>query len=274
MTTVHTLASGSSGNALLLSCGESYILLDAGISCRRITAALRELGLELGSLTAILITHTHADHISGLQTLLKRCAAPVFTTERAARELSWRLPGAETRLDALDFGIPQSIGEFAVTAFPTSHDAPGSCGFRLDAAGGVQPETTGTGSVMGCGKCRHGKLSDRLGDAEVQRVQPCLCAGQPPGQLPGGPLGGKNRGGAALEQRLQTGDVVRVGVRDENGREASELQAQLPQSGSDAAAGNARIQQNIALPAGEQQRVPGGTACQRMYGGQKTYLFR
>ena len=84
MTTVHTLASGSSGNALLLSCGESYILLDAGISCRRITAALRELGLELGSLTAILITHTHADHISGLQTLLKRCAAPVFTTERAA----------------------------------------------------------------------------------------------------------------------------------------------------------------------------------------------
>ena len=132
MTTVHTLASGSSGNALLLSCGESYILLDAGISCRRITAALRELGLELGSLTAILITHTHADHISGLQTLLKRCAAPVFTTERAARELSWRLPGAETRLDALDFGIPQSIGEFAVTAFPTSHDAPGSCGFRLE----------------------------------------------------------------------------------------------------------------------------------------------
>ena len=127
--------------------GESYILLDAGISCRRITAALRELGLELGSLTAILITHTHADHISGLQTLLKRCAAPVFTTERAARELSWRLPGAETRLDALDFGIPQSIGEFAVTAFPTSHDAPGSCGFRLDAAGGAVGVLTDTGYV-------------------------------------------------------------------------------------------------------------------------------
>ena len=126
--------------------GELY-LLDAGISCRRITAALRELGLELGSLTAILITHTHADHISGLQTLLKRCAAPVFTTERAARELSWRLPGAETRLDALDFGIPQSIGEFAVTAFPTSHDAPGSCGFRLDAAGGAVGVLTDTGYV-------------------------------------------------------------------------------------------------------------------------------
>ena len=87
MTTVHTLASGSSGNALLLSCGGSHVLLDAGISCRRVTAALRELGLEPGSLSAILITHTHADHISGLQTLLKRCGAPVFATERAGREL-------------------------------------------------------------------------------------------------------------------------------------------------------------------------------------------
>ena len=106
MTTVHTLASGSSGNALLLSCGESYILLDAGISCRRITAALRELGLELGSLTAILITHTHADHISGLQTLLKRCAAPVFTTERAARELSWRLPGWTSASPSLSESLP------------------------------------------------------------------------------------------------------------------------------------------------------------------------
>ena len=85
MTTLHTLSSGSSGNALLLSCGESHILLDAGISCRRITAALGELGLRPENLTAILITHTHADHIAGLQTLLKRCSAPVFATSRAAR---------------------------------------------------------------------------------------------------------------------------------------------------------------------------------------------
>ena len=110
LTTVHTLASGSSGNALLLSCGESHLLLDAGISCRRVTAALRELGLEPGSLSAILITHTHADHISGLQTLLKRYGAPVFATERAGRELAWRLPDAEARMEVLDFGAPRSIG--------------------------------------------------------------------------------------------------------------------------------------------------------------------
>ena len=86
MTTLHTLSSGSSGNALVLSCGESHLLLDAGISCRRITAALAELGLAPADLTAVLITHTHADHIAGLQTLLKRTDVPVLASARTARE--------------------------------------------------------------------------------------------------------------------------------------------------------------------------------------------
>ena len=74
MTTVHTLASGSSGNALLLCSDTTRILLDTGISCRRITTALRELDLTPEALDAILITHTHTDHIAGLQTLIKRTA--------------------------------------------------------------------------------------------------------------------------------------------------------------------------------------------------------
>ena len=86
MTTLHTLSSGSSGNALVLSCGESHLLLDAGISCRRITAALAELGLAPADLTAVLITHTHADHIAGLQTLLKRTDVPVLASARTARD--------------------------------------------------------------------------------------------------------------------------------------------------------------------------------------------
>ena len=147
MTIVHTLASGSSGNALLLSRGESHLLLDAGISCRRITASLRELGLEPGTLSAILITHTHTDHIAGLQTLLKRCGAPVFATERACQELAWRLPDADSRLEVLDFGVSQSIGEFSVTAIHTSHDAPGSCGYRLDTDDGAVGVLTDTGYV-------------------------------------------------------------------------------------------------------------------------------
>ena len=85
LTTVHILASGSSGNALLVSCGRTHLLVDAGISCRRITLSLAELGLAPADLAAILITHTHSDHISGLQTLLKRTACPIWGSGQTCR---------------------------------------------------------------------------------------------------------------------------------------------------------------------------------------------
>lgn len=147
MTTLHTLASGSSGNALVLSCGESHLLLDAGISCRRTAAALAELGLTPGDLAAVLITHTHTDHIAGLRTLLKRTGAPVFATARALRDLTWRLPEAAERALPLEMGAPRQIGAVTVIAVPTSHDAPGSCGFRLDTADGAVGVLTDTGYV-------------------------------------------------------------------------------------------------------------------------------
>ena len=75
-----TLASGSSGNAALVSCGQTHILLDAGISARRITTALRGLGVDPAFLSGVLITHEHTDHISGLATLTKQLGLPVYAT--------------------------------------------------------------------------------------------------------------------------------------------------------------------------------------------------
>ena len=147
MTTVHTLASGSSGNALVLSCGETRLLVDAGISCRRIGAGLRALGLDLADLTAVFITHTHTDHISGLRTLLKRTAAPVYATGIAGRELARRLPELEGRLEEAAECRPVSLGEVSVTAFSTSHDAPGACGYRFDTPDGAVGLMTDTGYV-------------------------------------------------------------------------------------------------------------------------------
>lgn len=149
MTTLHTLASGSSGNALVISCGETHLLVDAGISCRRITAGLRELGLAPEDLSAVLITHTHADHVSGLQTLLKRTACPICAGERVCRELAYRYAGIESRLYPLPLCRPEALGDAEVTAFPTSHDAPGSCGFRLDTAAGSIGILTDSGCVTG-----------------------------------------------------------------------------------------------------------------------------
>ena len=147
MTTVHTLASGSSGNALLLSCGSTHLLVDAGISCRRITTGLRELGLSPEELSAILITHTHTDHISGLQVLLKKTACPVHALARTCRELDERLSGISNRLQLMEPNQHYDVGCCSVTAFPTSHDAPGSCGYRFDTEDGSVGLMTDTGYV-------------------------------------------------------------------------------------------------------------------------------
>ena len=106
MTTVHTLASGSAGNAVLISWAEGYLLVDAGISCRRITRNLEALGLTLGDICALLITHTHTDHVSGLKTLLKRTDIPVYAAEAAGRDLVLRLPEAGI------FPLSGDIGRF------------------------------------------------------------------------------------------------------------------------------------------------------------------
>ena len=147
MTTLHTLASGSSGNALLLSAGSTHLLLDAGISCRRICAALQTLGLELTNLSGILVTHTHTDHISGLQTLLKRWSGPVYASERTAFGLADRLAASSLHLYPLAFGSACSLGGCVVTAFPTAHDAPGASGFRIDTTDGSVGLLTDTGYV-------------------------------------------------------------------------------------------------------------------------------
>lgn len=137
MTTIHTFASGSSGNAALFSRNGTHVLLDAGISCRRITAALRVLDLAPEDLSAILITHTHSDHISGLRTIVRRWDIPIYASRRTADALACRIPGADSRLHPFRLGESLSIGSFTVASFPTSHDAPGSSGYRLDDAGAL-----------------------------------------------------------------------------------------------------------------------------------------
>ena len=135
MTAIHTIASGSSGNAALVSRGGTHILLDAGVSARRVSAALAELGLSPQDLSAICITHSHSDHISGLATMVKRWDVPIYATAPCGRQLSCRIAGLEAKLRSIGPGDSFPLGEITATAFPTSHDAPGSCGFRFDGVG-------------------------------------------------------------------------------------------------------------------------------------------
>lgn len=129
----------------MVSCFDTNLLVDAGISCRRIVKSLELLDLTVSDLTAILITHTHSDHIAGLQTLLKRTDCPVCATERAVRELCWRFPAFADRMQPLTDST--TLGDVLVTPAATSHDAPGSCGYRLDTADGAVGVLTDTGYI-------------------------------------------------------------------------------------------------------------------------------
>ena len=97
MISLHTLSSGSSGNALLLSKENTHILVDAGISCRRIVNSLTQLGLSLEDLSGILITHSHGDHIAGLNTMVKKRRIPIYATAETANALNCRVAGIDSR---------------------------------------------------------------------------------------------------------------------------------------------------------------------------------
>lgn len=126
-----TLASGSSGNCTVVSDGRVHILIDAGISARRITTGLRALGVEPRCLAGILITHEHADHISGLAVLCRQIGAELYTAEPTARQICYRMAGLEERFRVFDPGERFAVGELAVGTFATSHDCACPVGFTV-----------------------------------------------------------------------------------------------------------------------------------------------
>ena len=78
---IKVLASGSKGNSTYIECGNTKILIDAGISYMQIKKALEEINVNVCDLNIILITHTHSDHIKGLCSLIKKTNATLYITE-------------------------------------------------------------------------------------------------------------------------------------------------------------------------------------------------
>ena len=135
MLTFTTLASGSSGNAALVSCGDTHVLLDAGVSARRITSGLAELGVAPGDLSAVLVTHGHSDHVAGLRVLAKKLAAPICATGETCRALERAGVCGEGAglLSPREAGRGFPVGALWVEPFSTPHDAPGSVGYSIAA---------------------------------------------------------------------------------------------------------------------------------------------
>ena len=126
-----TLASGSSGNCTLVSDGRTHLLIDAGISARRICRSLRDLGVEPSALSAVLVTHEHTDHICGLTTLTKQLGLPVYASGGTGQQLRAKGTLPEALLRSFRTGDRFTVDGLEISTFPTLHDTPESTGYAV-----------------------------------------------------------------------------------------------------------------------------------------------
>ena len=124
-----TLASSSAGNAAYIGDGSCGVLIDAGVTAKRIKTALAEAGVAPACIHAIFVTHEHTDHVTGLRVLASQLKVPVYATRGTLAGLN--------DLGILDGKFPYEpimasgvrVGDITVTPFRTHHDSRESCGY-------------------------------------------------------------------------------------------------------------------------------------------------
>jgi len=143
------LSSGSGGNSIYIEAEGNRILIDAGLSERKLSHRMTQIDRPLNGLDAVFATHEHSDHIRGMGPLLRKHQIPLYTTagtfKRACHTLG-KLPG----FNPIRAGQPLKFGRLVVEPYATPHDAEESvafviyfCGFRLGIAtdlGRVTPD--------------------------------------------------------------------------------------------------------------------------------------
>ena len=160
------LGSGSSGNCAYLETGDARILVDAGFSPLQIRKRLASIGRTPENLTAILITHEHSDHISGLFGLADKLHIPIFCNRGTQDGTVWAFktkwlrkktaadgPDAAEQLKArmdwrlFETGARFEIGDVGIETFSIPHDAQDPVGYILNTAAGKIGFVTDLGHV-------------------------------------------------------------------------------------------------------------------------------
>ena len=131
MARIYPLFSSSKGNATFIGSQNGGILIDAGVSCKRLCSALAENGISPSAIQGIFVTHTHSDHVSGLKVFTKNFNIPVYAQEINLIELANSDKISPLcKLTAVD-NCDVCAGDFKVHSFKTPHDTPASCGYRI-----------------------------------------------------------------------------------------------------------------------------------------------
>ena len=120
------IASSSKGNAYVVEQDGEALLIDCGVSCKMLEAAV-----DLSRIRGILITHNHVDHVSGLKRLLNCIDVPVYANAMTAEAVSYQEKIDEGAFSCFENGQPFEIGPFAVSPFSVPHDAADPVGYLV-----------------------------------------------------------------------------------------------------------------------------------------------
>ncbi len=153
------LFSGSSGNAIYVGCGNTHVLVDAGVSGTRVLTELRRIGVNPDSLTAILTTHEHNDHIKGVGILSRRLHVPVYATRGTWVGMQGKIGAVqEHHCCVMEAGVDFYLGDMNILPFATPHDANEPIGLCFEHRGARFAVATDLGaikkgwmnSILGC----------------------------------------------------------------------------------------------------------------------------
>lgn len=137
------LASGSTGNVTFVETNETKILIDIGMSCLYVEKKLKDMDINPEDIKAVIITHTHSDHISGLRVFLKKYHPTLFITKKMYNDLKDFIYKDECVFIDGKF----IINDLNVTPFSVSHDAPDTNGYILENGSSSVVYVTDTGYI-------------------------------------------------------------------------------------------------------------------------------
>lgn len=164
------LGSGSGGNCAYLETSETRLLVDAGFSSRQIRQRLASIGRSPESLSAILVTHEHSDHVQGLPLLVEKLSIPVYanrlTRDAIQRQCRRPIPGG-----VFETGATFEIGDLTVDSFSVPHDAEDPVGFLIQSASACIGFLTDLGHatrlVVDRARCAHVLLLETNHDVQM-----------------------------------------------------------------------------------------------------------
>lgn len=127
----YSIASGSTGNCSLYVTDNTAVLIDLGVSVRKLSSVLQRFSLKIDDLDAVLITHEHNDHIRGLNTFVKQHQVPLYASQITAENIVQRNAAARVLLRPFQSGEAFTIHGVKAETFATPHDTEDSVGYIL-----------------------------------------------------------------------------------------------------------------------------------------------